>query len=122
MGITKIISGRYVTEIFFLIPELRSGPFFLLSYEKGQKCWEDGCDYEESKDLCRLHHGSIATINNIEENRMIRELTHMFGEFHPTKCSRDFPWFYIGLLEEKRINGDSHYRLDGGSNSTFKNW
>ena len=61
-------------------------------------------------------------INNPHENQMIRWLVERFGEFHPDQCNKDFLWFYIGLREEKSIDGSSHYHWEGGSNSNFTNW
>ena len=102
--------------------ELRSGPYFLPNSEKGHHCWVDGCDYQESVEVCHQQQGSIATVNNVHENQMIRSLLEKFGEFHPKKCSKDFLWFYIGLREEKSIDGSSRYYWESGSNSSFKNW
>ena len=102
--------------------EFRSGPYFIPDYTKGSKCWEKGCDYAESQALCRENHGSIATINNAHENRMIGELLNIFGVFNPKSCEKDYFWFYIGLREQKLSGGLSHYMWESGSNSTFKNW
>lgn len=102
--------------------DLRSGPYFLPNYESGENCWGEGCDYEASLKLCRENHGSIATINDEHENQMVRRLLQKFGGFYPDRCDEDFYWFYIGLKEEKRIDGRSRYNWEGGSNSTFKNW
>ena len=105
-----------------LISEFRSGPYFLPDYEQGRKCWEEGCNYRASLALCRKNHGTIATINHKYENQMIGDLLEKFGEFHPDTCDTDFHWFYIGLKEEKLINGSSRYSWEGGLHSTFENW
>ena len=111
---------RYFSNNIFT--ELRNGLYFLPDYENGKLCWEVGCDYEKSIEVCNQLGGSIATINNAHENQMIRWLLEKFGEFHPEQCSKDYYWFLIGLLEHKSIDGTSRYHWEGGSNSTFTNW
>ena len=98
--------------------DARLGAYFLPKYEGlGRKCWDRGCNYNESSAVCSAGGGALAKVRNRRDNQMIHWLLNKLGTSNPDYIGDSFQ-FYISL----KAMGNDHYRWEDGSEPTFFNW
>ena len=107
-----------IFNTYLNVLEARLGHYFLPKYEGlGRNCWDRGCNYNESSEVCRASGGTIAKVRNRHDNQMIHGLLDKLGTSNPDYIGDSFQ-FYIGL----KAMGNDYYRWEDGSDPTFFNW